>query len=71
MKNSPGELRRRSLILLAHARQLRADAAAARLRAVKCSTKAYTAALSCRRAQTCRQGRHAPGNTERHGGDVT
>jgi hypothetical protein len=46
MKRSLAKLRQQSLILPAHARQIHADAEAAHLRAVKCSTKAYTAALS-------------------------
>jgi hypothetical protein len=71
MKRSPAELRQQSLILLAHARQIHADAEAARLRAVKSSNKAYTAALSAiariivTKAATRR-------NAERlHGGDLT
>jgi hypothetical protein len=46
MNRSPAELRQQSLLLLAHARQIRADAQAARLQAVKCMTRATTATLS-------------------------
>ena len=46
MNRSPAELRQQSLLLLAHARQIRADAEAARLQAVECMTRATTATLS-------------------------
>ena len=43
---SPAELRKQALIALAWARQARADAEAARLRAVRCRTRANAGALS-------------------------
>lgn len=43
---SSAELRKQSLIALAWARQARADAEAARLRAVRCRTRVTAAALS-------------------------
>ena len=46
METRLAKLRQQSIIILAHARQMHADAEAARLRAVKSSSKAYTAALS-------------------------
>ena len=46
IKTSSAELRERSLIVLAHARQTRADAEAARLRAVQRRTRAETATSS-------------------------
>jgi hypothetical protein len=46
METRLAKLRQQSISILAHARQMHADAEAARLRAVKCSTNAYTAALS-------------------------
>jgi len=46
MRASSAELRKQSLIALAWARQARADAEAARLRAVRCRTRATAAALS-------------------------
>jgi len=46
MNNSPAVLRQQSLIILARARETRADAEAARLRAVKCRARASGATLS-------------------------
>ena len=46
MRISPAELRKQSLIALAWARQVRADAEAARLRAVRYRTLAAAIALS-------------------------
>jgi hypothetical protein len=65
MSPSSAELRKQSFIALAWARQTRADAEAARLRAVRCRTRATAAALSviarihATKAATRR-------NTERH-----
>jgi hypothetical protein len=46
MNKSPAELRQQSLIILARARETRADAEAARLRALKCRARASDATLS-------------------------
>ena len=49
---SPAQLRQRSLVLLAHARQVRKDAAAARLRSIELRTKARAAGISASAHQT-------------------
>jgi hypothetical protein len=70
MKTRLAELRQQSIILLARARQLHANALAALLRAEKSGTMAYTAALSAvaRRLAAKAATRR---NTERHGGDLS